>query len=71
MTIRTIFEFRDSKEEERPRFTVDARTYSEAINRVIEATNHEKRVLLLMDYSMYQVPSPATASSTSCGCHEA
>ena len=40
MNIRTIFEFRDSKEDERPRFTVDAPTYNEAINRVIEATHY-------------------------------
>ena len=70
MNIRTIFEFRDSKEDERPRFTVDAPTYNEAINRVIEATHYEKRILLLMYYSMYQVPQPATASSTSCGCSD-
>lgn len=69
--MRTIFEFRDSKEDERPRFTVDAPTYTEAINQIIKSAGCEKRVLLLMHYSMYQVSQPSTASSPSCGCSEA
>ena len=64
--MRTMFEFRERKEDERPRFVVEATSYQEAVDTVHRLTSLQEGVLILMHYSLYQMPFPVSAVEGEC-----